>query len=310
VRSQRLTAPVEPEQSSGDVVLKVTLPEEIVPGSQPLVVAGQTGSAELVGIRLIDLGHFVLTFEKWGGGYWESEPIGVPQNREATFRVRLGCILPDSGPFPQGQFKSLLIVWMNGQPVWWRRDIGGVGTNPNVEVLANLIGSSAMRTSFMGNLLDWRREAIPDWKQSPFKTLELDLEGRGSGIEPIVGTGITGKADLLAIEWLPGNRARLLLDHWSYPAFASRPFDWDPEKMHHLKVTLPSFASLDKQGPETGKGTAEAAVDGVSVWQAEVPFYSARSDSLSFGRNAVGSSLTVPALKCLLGDVRQIYGDR
>ncbi len=293
--------------SSGDVILNVTLPDEIVPGSQPLLVAGKAGTAELVGYRSIDDKHFVLTYEKWGGGYWESDPIATPESMEATFRIRLGSILPATGPYPQGLYKDLLIVWMNGQPVWWRHAFGEIGAEPPVEVLVNTVGSSAMRNVFQGNLLSMAREPVPDWKPGAFEALELDLAGRGSGIEPIVVTGVPGRADLLAIEWLPGNRARLILDHWSHAGFLSRVFAWTPDQMHHLKLVLPSFVGLDKLGLPSGTGALHVEVDGVAVWEGEVPFYGADSATFAFGKNTVGSSIALLAIGCRLGDIRQDF---
>jgi hypothetical protein len=261
-----------------------------------------------VGYRPIDEGHFVLSYEKWGSGYWESAAIGVPESREATFRVRLGSLLPASGPFPQGLFGDLLIVWMNGQPVWWRHAFGGIGRHPPVDVMENAIGSTAMNASFQGNLLSLRREPVPDWKAGAFTSLDLDLVGRGAGVEPIVATGVAGSADLLAIEWLPDNKARLILDHWSHSGFFSRQFSWAPERMHHLRLVLPSFAALDAKGTSSGIGKLEVEVDGVPVWEAQVPYYTAPSATFAFGRNSVGSSVALPALGCRLGDIRQGYG--
>lgn len=306
VRGTPLRPPGDPAQGSGDVVLNVTIPEEVVPGSQPLVVAGERGSAELVGLRLLDAGRFVLTYEKWGGGYWESDPVAVPPVRLAEFRIRLGCLIPDKGPFPQGLFNGLLIVWLNGQPVWWRQDYGGIGANPSVEVLANLVGSSAMRSSYMGNLIGWRREPVRNWTGGPFKSLEVDVTGAGAGVEPLVSVGVPGKADVLAIQWLPGHRARLLLDHWSHEAFEGPSFDWRPELMHHLSIIMPGFATLDGPTEAGGTGWLDVQVDGSTRWREAVPFYGARSSTLVFGRNPAGSSLAGQALECTLGDIRQV----
>jgi putative flippase GtrA len=303
----RLPLVPEPEMTrpAGDVVLKLTLPDEIVPGSQPLLVAGKSGTAELVGYRSIDKKHFVLTYEKWGGGYWESDPIAAPENMEATFRIRLGSILPTKGPYPQGLYNDLLIVWMDGLPVWWRHAFGDIGAKPTVDVLVNTVGSSAMRNLFQGNLLSLASEPIPDWKPGPFEALELDLLGRGSGTEPIEVTGVPGRADLLAVEWLPGNQARLLLDHWSHAAFSSRAFPWSADRMHHIKVILPSFAALDDAAISSGTGMVIAEVDGAVVWEERVPFYGAKSETFAFGRNTVGSSMALPTISCRLGDIRQ-----
>jgi hypothetical protein len=252
----------------------------------------------------------VLTYEKWRGGYWESDPINIPDSREATFRIRLGSLLPSEGPFPQGLYKDLLIVWMNGQPVWWRHAFGGLGEEPPVEVMVNTIGSSAMRSSFQGKLLSFSREPVPDWKAAPFEALELDLVGRGTGVEPLVVTGVPGRADLLAIEWLPNDKARLLMDHWSHEAYLSREFAWSPGTMHHLRLVLPSFAALDNPTITTGTGKLSAEVDGVLVWEQQVPYYGASSATFAFGKNTVGSSIAVPAIECRLGDIRQDFGKK
>ena len=120
-------------------------------------------------------------------------------------------------------------------------------------------------------------------------------------------TGSSGRADLLAIEWLPNDRARLLLDHWSHGAFTSREFEWKVGPMHHLRLTLPSFAALDKAGMDAGSGTLRAEVDGALVWEEEVPFYGAPSSTAVFGKNTVGSSMAKTALSCTLGDIRQEF---
>jgi putative flippase GtrA len=303
VKREPLVASPELASFPGDVILELSLPDEMVPACQPLLVAGRKGSSELVGYRSVDATHFVLCYEKWGGGYWESDPVPIPESRTATFRIRLGSILSEGSPY-----RDLLIVWMNGQPVWWRHAFGAIGADPPVEVLVNTVGSSATRDIYQGNLLSWSREPVPVWKPGPFRSLELDLVGRGSGVEPLAVTGVPGRADLLAIEWLPGNQARLLLDHWSHRGFSSGEFAWTPEKMHHLKLTLPSFAALDDPSVSSGTGNLKAEVDGTAVWELPVPFYGAGSATFAFGKNAVGSSIALPSISCRLGDIRQDFG--
>jgi hypothetical protein len=153
-----------------------------------------------------------------------------------------------------------------------------------------------------------RREPVPDWKPGPFTSLDVDLVGRGSGVEPLVATGVAGSADLLAIEWLPDNQARLILDHWSHAGFYSPRFTWTPERMHHLRLVLPSLAALDGRVPSSGSGKLEVEVDGVRIWDEQVPYYGAPSATFAFGRNSVGSSVALSALGPRLGDIRQGFG--
>jgi hypothetical protein len=199
-----------------------------------------------------------------------------------------------------------LVVWMDGLPVWWREIYGGIGDNPNDDILANAVGSSAMRQAFQGNLVAARKRPIPYPGPGPFEELQVDLIGRGTGVEPLAVTGVPGKADLLAIEWLPRGRARFILDHWAYPATRSQEFDWDGTHVHHIAVRLPSFAALGRgiSGPQSGPVSAE--VDGKSVWSTEARFYPAAADSFAFGENSVGSSVALQSLSCVLCDLEKI----
>jgi hypothetical protein len=218
----------------------------------------------------------------------------------------LGSILPSGDGFQYKDFKDDVVVWMNGTPVWWRRSTGPVGPNPNVEIMANFIGSSAQRNSFDGNLRFWTREPAPVWRTGPFKAVEMDIAGRGAGNEPLLATGESGYADTLAISWLPGNRAQLLYDHWGWSLHSSGEFDWDPAKMHHLRIELPSLAALDapdNKGALAGRLRAE--VDGTVVWDSKVPYYPAASKTFSFARNKAGSSVSSESLSLFIGDVRQ-----
>jgi putative flippase GtrA len=310
VRREPLEPPADAAWTPGDVVMDVTLPDELVPGSQPLVVVGRTGSAELVGYRSVDSGHFALTYEKWGVGYWESAIAKIPQSREATFRIRLGSLMGGSISFPKENCDGSLMVWMNGQPLWWRQALGGTGPQPPVEFLANTIGSSAMRAAFQGKLLSLRREPLPLWKTGAFKSLELDLEGMGSGVEPIVTTGLSGKTDSMAIEWLPGDHARLVLNHSGNAPLSSREFAWSPETIHHLKLTLPGFSALDAREVSSGTGVLRAVVDGAVAWEVEVPFFGADSPTIAFGTNTSVTSHSSLATTWRLGDIHQDFAQK
>lgn len=293
-------------ETHGDVVLDVNLPTEVVDGSQPLVVVGKSGEAELLGYRTLDSGHFCITYEYWGAGLWESPPIEIPPDHIAEFRIRLGSILkPDPRNPYYSVMKDSVIVWMNDKAIYWRKSAGTIEPNPKVEILANLIGSSAMRRSFQGVLTSEHREPPPTWRPGPFKTLQLYLGGRGSGSQPLVATGATGRADTLAIQWLPDGRARFLYDHWGTGIHTSRDFDWTPNGLHRLRIQMPSFQTLDNGAMGMRDGQLRVTFDDEVVMDQQMPYYDAGSITFAFGRNVAGSSVAGESLDLYLGDIQQ-----
>jgi hypothetical protein len=202
--------------------------------------------------------------------------------------------------------KDNVVVWMNDKAVYWRKSQGPIDVAPKVEILANVIGSSAMRSSFQGVLWDERRDPPPSWHKGPFKTLDLYLGGRGEGSQPLVATGPTGRADTLAIVWLPDNKARLVYDHWGSGSFTSRNFAWDADQLHHLQVEAPSFGTLDKPVQGDGKAKLRVTVDGHAVVDDPVEYFDAPSSTFYFGKNVAGSSVAGSSLDLYLGDIRQV----
>ena len=295
-------------ETHGDVDLDVTLPSEVVDGAQPLVIAGRPGQAELIGYRTVDSSHFVIAYEYWGAGEWESAPVEIPADRSAHFRIRLGSILmPNSDDPYYDRLKSHVIVWMNGKAILWRDSVGPLEPSPKIEILANVIGSSGMRRSFQGVLWNEKREPAPTWRKGPFKSLDLYLGGRGTGIQPVFATGETGRANTLAIVWLPNDRAQFVYDHWGTSLYTSKDFAWNSSDLHHVQIEAPSFRSLDKAVQGDGVGQLLIKLDGQTVVDAPVRYYDAMSPSFSFGKNLAGSSVASDSLDLYLGDIQQSY---
>ena len=298
---------------AGDVWLRLVFPPDGPSGVEPLVVAGKAGQAQLVGMRMVDAGHFVLTQEIWGAGLWESGVLAVPPGRSGTVRVRLGPILGVDEGSPMGLLSHSLVVWLDDIPVWWRRDLAEVpslGRHPPVDVGENVIGSSAMTSAFQGRLEAWGRDpSAPAWRAGPFEAAVLELSGRDVGTEPLVTSGRPDESDLLEVRWLPGDRACLVYTHGGDAPMTSDSFGWDGKTLHRLKVGTPAMATLDAGGAAAvGRGTLRVELDGHTAWETAVPFYEARSDSVAIGRKGVAARATRPALVCTFVDIRQEGG--
>ncbi|HXQ82327.1 MAG TPA: GtrA family protein [Opitutaceae bacterium] len=308
VRRDELRRPQNGENGSGDVRLELTLPSGRETQIQPLIVAGNTGRADLMGLRMIDDDHFRLVYESWGAGLEESGALAAPPTRDVDLRVRLGELYRADGGPPGAALGDSIVAWMDGEPVWWLHSRGDIGIGPPLELAANAIGSSAMVPFFQGRVRGWNRGPAPQpWHPGAFAALELDLGGRGAGTEPLVATGRAGLADTLGVEWLSGAQALLVYDHWGTSAVCSAPFDWTAERIHTIRLELPAFSRLDS-GPaaDSATGRLVARLDGRTVWDLPVQCNAARSDTLVIGRNSAGSSVTAQRLSCVVADVRQV----
>jgi putative flippase GtrA len=310
-RRDPLQRPRNGDNGAGDVCLDITFPTEPDAQVQPLVVVGKTGLADLIGMRMADKGHFTVYYESWGGGIGESGPIPIPRGNDATLRIRMGSLCRD-GDDPVGSaLGDSIVVWLDGKPVWWAKELRDVGPGPALDIGVNAIESSAMIPYFKGRIRGWSRGPMPAaWRRGPFGALELELGGCGSGSEPLVTTGQSGRADTLAVEWLPLDRARLIYDHWGIGEIRSAPFALDCALMHTIRVAMPSFSVLDKdRATDSSAGRVRVEIDGRNIWDAAVQFYGARSETLAIGRNTVGSTVAGLRLSCVVANLRQIELD-
>lgn len=307
VHRDPLLRPPNGENEHGDVSLDVSFPQEADTQVQPLVVLGRTGLADLIGMRMEGMDHFSIYYESWGGGTGESASLPVPIGREARLRFRMGAVFRGASDPASAALSDSIVVWMDGSPIWWTRELREIASDPALDIGVNAIESSAMVPYFKGQIRGWTREAEPTWRPGPFPALVLELAGRGSGSEPLVSTGPRGAADTLAVEWLQGGRARLRYDHWGSGETDSPTFLWSIDKMHVLRIALPSFPHLDERRSSSSlEGPIRVELDGAQILTADVSFYPCRSDSLTIGRNLVGSTVAGARIGCVVADVRQV----
>lgn len=313
-----LPPPLVDSGAGGDLFLAVKLPSPgvawtpafTVPANevglaQPLVTVGESGRSDLLAVAPAEE-SFKFFYERWGAGAVESPVFPLAAERSLALRVRLGSLLAIAPDSPLAVLRRTLAVWQDGKPIWWLRT-GPPPTDAGVvRVARNTIGSNTAATLFRGRVADWQREPAPAvWRPGAFAGLELWIGGRAAGTQPLVATGNAGAANTLAIDWTQPGVARLVYDHWGYSATSGPEFPWTDGEAHALGIELPSFRALDSTGTaQTGK--LRVRVDGQVVWEADVSFYPAASETLVIGENRAGSSVATPELTSVVLDVRQI----
>jgi hypothetical protein len=291
----------------GDYEISIALPSFPLPLVQPLLSAGESGRADLFGIAMDGVDRYRFINESWGVGSWQSRPFDIPRDRLVSFRVRFGPALRIDGESPLGVLARAVVVWKDGVPVYWGHTAYALPPRPRMRLMSNEIGSSIMANEFRARLVSASRSpASFAWHRGPFAALELDAGGRGSGVEPLLSTGPSGRADMLAIEWLGTGDARLTYDHWGDAPIIGRIFGWSDSSIHRIRIEMPSLADLDASHKgAVGTGPLRVSVDGTTVWEHAVPFYDADSDSVSVCRNASGFSTAGSELGCAVIGIRQ-----
>ena len=292
----------------GQAQISFTLPNSTWSAGLPLMEIGATGTAEVLGLRYIDSGHYAALYESWGVGMWASDPIAISPDRFDTLRIQAGPLLGIPPSSPLAILSKAVVIWKRDTPILWHTTDHAYVGQPTIHFMNNAVGSSTMREDFAGRLDSIRTvDFNASWKAGPISALDLQVGSRGVGNEPLVGTGTSGMADLLSIVWLADGKACLLYDHWGLAFQKSSPFDWSETAVHRLRVELPSLVALDSgQAGELGKGKLKVTVDGSVVWEKTVPYFAAASATVVVGRNLAGNSSAAPTLTAAVIAVTQV----
>ncbi|HEY1848097.1 MAG TPA: hypothetical protein VGG37_02770, partial [Opitutaceae bacterium] len=294
--------PIEsPHPEHGDVELEAVLPTGPTTVNMPLATAGRRGNGDAFALRIEPGDTCRFLYEGWGLGLWSSQSEHLGPHRTLDLRIRIGSALGISGDSPLAIVRRTVAVWRDGRPVWWRHAVGDLGDSPRLVIAENGMQSTALETNFGGRL---NRARIVDpgirWDKGPFAALVLELGGRGMGTEPLLSTGVRGRCDVLAVDWLDGGRARLVYAHAGADFLASAAFPW-PDGIHRLRLRAPSIACLDGSPGGTRTGAVEADLDSTSVWKTSAPCYIVPSPTAAVGRNpapmdSIGSELSAVVL--------------
>ena len=78
--------------AGGGRLLTVRLPAARVGRSEPLLVTGKQGAADVIFIRYSDAGHFQIGFDKWGYGGPISPPIAFSPAQPVEIEISLGAL--------------------------------------------------------------------------------------------------------------------------------------------------------------------------------------------------------------------------
>jgi hypothetical protein len=305
----------------GPVRLRAVFPRNRTGLTEPLVTTGKPGNGDFLLVSYLDASHVRFGFDHWGGGIKMSAPLEIDYGRLHEIVLSFGGLLPpaDDGRF-QGasEFKGWpgeLLLIVDGRPVFFQLAEHAPSRPENIFFGVDLINGSGIQPDFSGQALDFGSapagvvdsalSAISARARGPLR-LRLQFPpgqfGRG---DPLLVTGISGKADLLSIHYADSAHVRFALDHWGVSYIESDLVAADYSKIHEVEIRIPT---LEWPGPWDGgkfKGEIVILLDGIVVWRASSEYYRATPETLAIGANRVGGSTCEPTFSGLILNIER-----
>jgi hypothetical protein len=284
-----------PEARPGPVEMDLILPPGAVGRSWPLIATGERGRGDLFSICEVRPGWVRFGYDDWGSPFNQSAEVPWADGETHSLRLRLPSLLAaGTGPVARALRESLVLE-VDGKLAWTRRVFFSPAGPAQVFFGHNSIGASSAETRFDGGIarIEWPGMSPEVAATGPVR-FHLELPGDAYGrSEPLVSTGVPGRADVVSVRYVDLAHVRFQLDHWGAAFFQSPPVAIDYARLHELEVRIPSLA-----GPPAGpdlQGELEVRLDGRTVWRQASSFYPAAPDSLALAINGAGASTCDPA---------------
>ncbi len=302
----------------GPMRLLIRFPSHRPGHSEPLVVTGPNGAADIVYVSYLDDGRMRFGFDHWGVGGRLSEPFEMDPDRVYELLVGLGSMLPpvvDGSVDFYAPLRDRCLLVLDGK-VALDLPVECFPASPEqINVGTNVIGASSCDPVFSGMILsanpaDAARIArmIDPSLATPEGLITFDgcsfpgplrlrlrfAAGRAGSGEPLVATGRTGAGDLIFVRYEGGNRLRIGLDHWGNPEQMSESLEIDLARTHELIVSMSSLLpSIADGGQDAYRALRERCVvmlDGQVVLDRPSSSFANEPTQIRIGANTIGAS--------------------
>ncbi len=289
---------------TGPVRITLRLPPARGGAPLPLVSTGQTGSGDLLSIQVLDDGRVRFVHDCWGSPDYTSNPVAIASLAEHVIDVEMGSLYPADAPGIAAELRGRLAVWIDQKLVMDVERPFNPATPDSVEFGFNAIQASSAVGMFTGTLTKTERipsritaDATDTWGPVAL-TVRFPTDATGL-MEPLVGTGKFGAADIIFVHHVARGKIRFGLDHWGAPLVFGPIVEIDPAKTHDLTFTLnslypPASHAAWKNRPAgvlpPVPDRVEVRLNGRSVLTTERQTFDSRPSQVSIGRNDFGAS--------------------
>ncbi len=283
--------------------------------AEPLASIGAVGSGDLVLVGRDGAGDLRFGWDHArSGALWGAPAKDSPR---ASHAVQVSFEARDGTAGIPGEETALkyVCVLLDGRVAYFAHGpiFRPVAGDPAIGVNRSGLPGAA-RQFFLGSVTGIRRfdSTRPEtsWRQAcrwypdlnpggflPVGALRVRLElprDRTGQAEPLIVTGVTGKADTLFLRYVDATHIVLGMDHWGVGAAASAPIAIDYARPHTFAIDLASF-----HGPGSAVPTT-VALDGRTVFTPGLGVHPTRGEEIVVGTNDVGSSTCEPRFTGLI----------
>jgi len=147
--------------TSGARLVTVQLPAERTVGrSEPLLVTGQTGAAEVVYLKYTDAGHVQVGYDKWGVGGQLSAPLPARDGQRLEIELSVGSLY-GAGVFAAEtvdaatlrSLRGTVLVRVDGRVVLRQASASFPADPEQIRVGVNVVGASSCAEKFTGEIV-------------------------------------------------------------------------------------------------------------------------------------------------------------
>jgi hypothetical protein len=266
---------------------------EVTNSSEPIVVTGGEGQADIVFVRRIRPGQIVFGREHWGREPDLGPRFAIDDASDHTLVIALGpLVAPADGIIGPERIRITLdgkAAYNSAQPPY------PFGPD-DVSVLDNPYAGSSCGRDFLGEvrevamvpvapLLEKVRAAVEGASGPVTLTLRLDGVARGEGLG-LLENGVRGAGDIVYLVARDSTHARFFFDHWGFGGVSGPEVEFDPAAVHTLRIEMGSLAA---SGDAAALTRDRLTLDGRVVAEATIPS-SAKGGPITIGDNSLHSS--------------------
>ena len=274
---------------------------KVTNSSEPIVVMGKDGHADIVFARRVGPGRIVFGQEHWGQMPELGPEVDIDDNAEHLLKVALGPLFAHSDAIVR---PDCVRVTMDGRTVLETRQELYPFTPTEVCALDDPFAGSFCGRDFLGDKAEAKTVSLEPLVKSVARlveertgpvTLELRFDGShlGWGLG-LLETGVSGAGDILYVVARDHSHVKFYFDHWGIGGITGPEVEVDPQKPYTLKVEMGSLAAPGDTRPEV-LGTVRVTLDGRVVLEGSSACHPSKPGQIHVLENALGSgSVSIP----------------
>lgn len=299
----------------GPVEITLKLPHGRAGKIEPLVSTGWEFYSDHVFILYLDDKTVRIGFDHLSHGTKISSPIELDFDVEHKVRVELGSLYPPAEhPYFAGMTEleqSSLLRWLrvtvDDKPVIETSQVFYEGSPESLSV-GRASATRAYGERFTGQILSVKRGEFrplsePRGIYGPITLLLYFPRGVAGRSQPLVTTGVTGKADVLYVRYVTDDVVRFGYDHWGVGAWESGDVPVEHDLQHRLEIRLPALMREPEDSYTALRRVLLITLDERVVWSAQVPVHASTPNDVYIGRNSAGSSVCEPEYSGMITSV-------